>query len=145
MISQLISQLTFSSFFSLENINLAEVSITSPQTQDATDELNRFVDNQVHFDIYSSHSSEEDDEREELDKLKNVQTEVNETNDEYLDQDIATKEEEFNDKDKINREEDSSSEKVVGVSEATSDSLLESSKDNQSKDFSQADLQKGKT
>ena len=145
MISQLISQLTFSSFFSLENINLAEVSITSPQTQDATDELNRFVDNQVHFDIYSSHSSEEDDEREELDKLKNVQTKVNETNDEYLDQDIATKEEEFNDKDKINREEDSSSEKVVGVSEAASDSLLESSKDNQSKDFSQADLQKGKT
>ena len=145
MISQLISQLTFSSFFSLENINLAEVSITSPQTQDATDELNRFVDNQVHFDIYSSHSSEEDDEREELDKLKNVQTKVNETNDEYLDQDIATKEEEFNDKDKINREEDSSSEKVVGVSEATSDSLLESYKDNQSKDFSQADLQKGKT
>ena len=145
MISQLISQLTFSSFFSLENINLAEVSITSSQTQDATDELNRFVDNQVHFDIYSSHSSEEDDEREELDKLKNVQTEVNETNDEYLDQDIATKEEEFNDKDKINREEDSSSEKVVGVSEATSDSLLESYKDNQSKDFSQADLQKGKT
>ena len=145
MISQLISQLTFSSFFSLENINLAEVLITSPQTQDATDELNRFVDNQVHFDIYSSHSSEEDDEREELDKLKNVQTKVNETNDEYLDQDIATKEEEFNDKDKINREEDSSSEKVVGVSEATSDSLLESYKDNQSKDFSQADLQKGKT
>ena len=49
-------------FFFYEEDDLNDISRSSSQNQELNVELDRFVDNQVHFELYSSSSSEEEEE-----------------------------------------------------------------------------------
>ena len=57
-----------------EEEDLNDISRSSSQNQELNVELDRFVDNQVHFELYSSSSSEEEEENKiESNPIKQIE------------------------------------------------------------------------
>ena len=102
-----------------------DISRSSSQNQELNIELDRFVDNQVHFELYSSSSSEEDKEEEE-NKTESNSIKLIETKDRGSQEYIEPVIDEYNKETQVNVQEIETGDNNLDLTQELSDSSKES-------------------
>ena len=104
---------------------MKDISRSSSQNQELNIELDRFVDNQVHFELYSSSSSEEDKEEEE-NKIESNSIKLIETKDRGSKEFIEPVIDEYNKETQVNVQEIETGDNNLDLTQELSDSSKES-------------------
>ena len=104
---------------------MKDISRSSSQNQELNIELDRFVDNQVHFELYSSSSSEEDKEEEE-NKIESNSIKLIETKDRGSKEYIEPVIDEYNKETQVNVQEIETGDNNLDLTQELSDSSKES-------------------
>ena len=104
---------------------MKDISRSSSQNQELNIELDRFVDNQVHFELYSSSSSEEDKEEEE-NKIESNSIKLIETKDRGSKEYIEPVIDEYNKETQVNVQEIETGDNNLDLTQELLDSSKES-------------------